>query len=177
MRKFEFVLRRNFKEKGWRFLFVFFAFMIPSSWMRSFTALLLLSRLLPWDIESGEEEILLSLPLRRYEIFLYDFLIGFSTLFVSAVLTRHLFSFDFKDLLVIPYVYGISVLSAFYGKGNFILPLLIVTVDSAFCWTDWVYISPVCRGSWIGSLIDLVVFIVAFAIYSSDGKLREGFVW
>jgi len=174
MKAFEAILHRNFREKGWRFFLTFLAFMIGGRWWRAFVALLLFSHLLPKDIETSEEEILLSLPLRRWEIFLYDFIQGSGILLLSATFS----SFDFiKSILILPYVYAITVLSSYYKKGNFILPLIVITLDSLFSHTAWGYFSPLAQRSVFGALITIVLFVLAFLVYSTDGKIGEGISW
>ena len=183
MKKFEFVLRKVYRQRGIRIFLMFFAFMLPTQTWKVFVELLLFSGLLPRDIERGDDELSLQLPLRKWELFLYEFLSGaipllISGLFIMALGAKgdlrwlRLWTLS-RSFLTMPYVYALCVLSAKYLKSNFILPFVFMIIDVAFCKTPWRYVSPICQGSFISAIVSLGVFVLAALLYS-DIKTFEG---
>ena len=179
MRKFEFVMRKVYKQNGIRIFLMFFAFMLPTHAWRVFVELLVFSGLLPRDIAHGDEELTLQFPLLRWEIFLYEFLSGAVPLFVSGMFVLALKNGNwwyFEDLgksfLSMPYVYSLCVLSAKYLKSHFIFPLVFIVLDSVFCKTAWFYVSPICQGSPVSAVVSLGVFTLTALLYSETRMFK-----
>ena len=175
MKRLEFILKRDFKEKGGLIIAVFFLFLIPLHFWRVVVSLILFSYLLPKDVEDGKESLLLSLPLKRWEIFLYDFIVETLILLIVGFITVGVLKLNvatvFRILLAFPFIYGISMISSTAGKGNFGIPLLILILDMAFSWSWWKYVSPLYQGSIIGAVISILVFVFSFIYFNREGKM------
>ena len=175
MKRMEFVLRRDFKEKSGLIIVAFFLFLIPPHFWRIIVSLILFSYLLPKDVEDGKESLLLSLPLKRWEIFLYDFFIGTTILLIAGFITVGVLKMNvtsvFRLLLAFPFIYGVSMISSTAGKGNFGIPLLILILDMAFSWSWWRYVSPLYQGSVIGAVISILVFVLSLIYFNKEGKM------
>ncbi len=172
MNKFEFMLKKTFVQNRWRLLLSFLLFLIPSQIFRIFFAFVFFSRRLPREIERGEDEVLLELPLRRWEIFVNDFLINSSVLIVSGALSVALSGKNslevsklFKTIVAFPYIYGLEVLCAKYMKSNFLIPFTAFVIDLAFWGTRWRYISPLSEKSVFGVAISTSIFLIALFSY------------
>ncbi len=175
MNKFEFMLKKTFVQNRWRLLLSFLLFLIPSHIFRVFFALVFFSRRLPREIERREDEILLELPLRRWEVFLSDFLINSSVLVVAGALSAALsrqndleISKFFQTILAFPYIYGLEVLCAKYLRSNFLIPFTIFVIDLSFWGTGWKYISPLSEESVFGVIISVSVFLASLFFYSLE---------
>ena len=183
MRKFEFVLRKIIRQRALRIWIVFFALMIPGHAWRVFMELLLFSGLLPREIERKEDETVLQFPIKRHELFLYEFLAGglfiAASLLISASLSRSILPKVaavslLRDMATTFYVYSLSALCARFFKSAFALPLVILILDGVFCSTPWRYISPVCVESIWGFITGLVIFVAALMLYGQVSfKERE----
>ncbi len=184
MRKFEFILRKILKQRGIRLFIMFFAFMIPSHSWRVFVSLITLSGLLPRDVERGDDETVLILPLRRWELFLYDFLTGFIvlttaglfSLSVSSNWSVRMISIGSlaKSVYVLPYIYGLSILCSKYFKSAFVIPLVLVVADMALYWSPWRFVSPVYQLTFVSHTISLLIFTLSFLVYSGFLPSKEG---
>lgn len=172
----EFSLRRNFLERPGRFFVMFLLFLIPSQPWRALVSLFLLSSLLPKDIESREERLVLSLPVKRWQIFTGDFISGAVVLLVAGFLISAISGGGvgiepLRWIGAMAFVYGLSVGFSVMGKGNFGLPLLIVVIDLSLSATPWGLFSPSFVGSPLALVIDAVVFMLAMLAYEKEGKL------
>ncbi len=183
MKEFEFVLKKVYRQNGIRIFLMFFAFMLPTHFWKVFVELLVFSGLLPRDIERGDDELSLYLPIARWQLFLYEFLSGAFPLLISGMFALALSAnedirwFEFKEMLrsffSMPYIYALCVFSARYLRSHFILPLIFLILDSAFCKTPWRYVSPSCQGSFISGIISLGAFALAALLYSGDRYFKE----
>ncbi|GEM_PF-1055480 len=180
MGKFEFMLRKISVQDRWRLLLAFLLFLIPSQIFRILFAFVFFARKLPREIERGEDEILLELPLKRWEIFVNDFLVNSSVLVVSGALSTVLLkqsrmeiSKFLQIILTFPYIYGLEVLCAKYLKSNFLIPFIAFIIDISFWGTDWIYISALSERSIFGAAISVSVFLTAFFLYSLEDFGRE----
>jgi hypothetical protein len=180
MREFEFTLVKNFRQRGalW-WIVAFLLFLIPSWGFRIFFTLVVLARGLPREYERGEGEVTLQYPIRKWELFLYDFLAGISVLVISGLFSSAItemrmgFKYDtMRIFLTFPYIYGLSVLCAKYLKSAFFIPLVFIVLDFAFWWTGWKIISPLSQSSFVGTVISFLIFFAAFSVYS-EVKLRR----
>ncbi len=183
MRTFEFVLRKVYCQNGIRIFLIFFLFMFPTNIWKSFVELFMFTGLLPRDIEHGDEEISLQFPIKRWQLFLYDFFSGAIPLLVSGLFVVALSSsksikwLEFQEIsrsfLTMPYIYALCVLSAKYLRSHFIIPQMFLILDLALCnITAWRYISPLRQSSFISALISLCFFITAAFLYSEFNYSR-----
>ena len=182
MKKFEFVFRKIVKQRGIRILTTFFLAVFPSHSLKVFAQLLMLSSILPHDMERGDDEVILQYPLRRLELFFFEFLTGSLFMIVAeflsiSLLKSHLgihwkFFIFSRNISTLPYIYGICMLSAMYLKSSFIVPFILLIVDGLFCETAWRYISPVNAQTIWGFLIGLGIFTLAFGLYANPMRER-----
>lgn len=172
----EFTLKRNFLERPGRFFAMFLLFLIPSQPWRALVSLFLFSSLLPKDVENGEDRLVLSLPVRRWQLFLGDFAAGAAVLLVSGLLVSAVSGSGvgvepLRWLGAMAFVYGLSVVFVSIGKGSFGLPLLIVVIDLILSATPWKLLSPSYVGSPLALVIDGAVFALAMLSYEKEGRL------
>jgi len=174
--KMEFFIRRNFREKSASIVMGLILYLIPSQVWRVLMALFFMAALLPRDIENGRSQLLLSFPLKRSEVFLCDFVFGFSILTISTFLSmafRGLFNgMDvIRCLGTAMFVYGLSTMFANAGKGNIAFPLLIIFIDLAFSFSRWKYVSPSLQLTPLALLVSIGIFVLAYFHYIKEGKI------
>lgn len=112
---------------------LFFAMMIPGS-LKFLPVFLLVSRLLPVEIRSGEMRKLLSLPFSRTELFIYSFLFGFSLLFSATSIGWALFdssgSPEFTKYFVFyAFYFGVTLINSLKIGPVMFLPMLLLLFD------------------------------------------------
>ncbi len=183
MKKFEFIFRKIVKQRGIRILTTFFLAIFPSHTLKVFAQLLMLSSILPHDIERGDDEIILQYPIRKLELFFFEFLTGSLFMIIAeflsiSLLKSHLgihwklFIFS-RDISTLPYIYGICMLSAMYLKSSFIVPFILLIVDGLLCETAWRYTSPANVQTIWGFLIGIGIFAIAFMLYVNPMRGRS----
>jgi hypothetical protein len=173
MRKFEFILLKTIKEKSWVLLAIFLISFITSEIARGILALIFISQLLPKDIENGRISALLSLPMKNWEILLFDYLTAAIVYSIPVIITRGVFGL-LPGIVLFTYLYSLCLAFSSLGRGNIIFPMLIVLFDAVIYALSygWRVVSPLAQNTYIASIVAGAISLICIYTYLKKFGLR-----
>ncbi len=192
MNKVEVYFIKTLKERAGLLLILTLLLLIPNfSWRIFFIFLMITLVLLPRDMCNGKFNIMMELPLSRKDVFWssYVFLLVFSIFpqmigysFESVFITPSPWSIGYGLLSTLTFstaYFGIAVLSASFGFGNFGVPFLVLIADAFLGSIRWYglnpyrMISPIYQENITVALIfALSLLMISYFIFERKGKIK-----
>ncbi|MFO7882300.1 MAG: hypothetical protein R6U52_07160 [Kosmotogaceae bacterium] len=193
LEKIEAYFMKEFSEKAGRLAIFSLFLLIPDYRVRMFFVFLLITSLLPADIQNKKMSNLLALPFSYSNVFWFSYIFLIAIVSVTEFIGAGLFgvSTELMSLYLLGSInfatayYAIAVLSVTAGLDNFGIPLLIFLVDligggvgnrlvaGGFNpkWSNpFYYISPVHQGNvYLVSAIAAGLLIVSYVVLIRKG--------
>jgi uncharacterized membrane protein YjgN (DUF898 family) len=174
------LLKTTTRKKTFGLLFL--SLLLPGH-LKYLFVFILISKLLPLDVNSRRIKMILSLPFSRIEIFLFSFIIGFVIIFSATVIGESFF-IGKADFAVFPNLFvfysayfGILMLVTTKGADNLTFPVFLLITDliagSIGTPETNVYqlISPLYQKNFLlSSLISFFILSVSFVVFVVDRR-------
>lgn len=193
LEKVEAYFMKEFSEKAGRLAIFSLFLLIPDYRVRLFFIFLLITSLLPSDMQNKKMSNLLALPFSYSNLFWYSYIFLIAVISVTEFIGAGLFGvkIELMSLYLLGSVifatayYAIAVLSVTAGLDNFGIPLLIFLVDLIaggvgnrlasggfnVRWSNpYYYISPVHQGNvFIVSVLAAGLLIISYVVLLKKG--------
>lgn len=191
LEKVEAYFMKEFSEKAGRLAIFSLFLLIPDYKVRVFFIFLLITSLLPSDMQNKKMSNLLALPFSYSNLFWYSYIFLIAIVSVTEFIGAGLFGVNIElmslyllgSIIFATAYYGIAILSVTAGLDNFGIPLLIFLVDLIagsvgnrlggfnVRWSNpYYYISPIHQGNvFIVSAVAAGLLIVSYVVLLKKG--------
>ena len=191
LEKVEAYFMKEFSEKAGRLAIFSLFLLIPDYKVRLFFIFLLITSLLPSDMQNKKMSNLLALPFSYSNLFWYSYIFLIAIVSVTEFIGAGLFGVNIElmslyllgSIIFATAYYAIAVLSVTAGLDNFGIPLLIFLVDLIaggvgnrlggfnVRWSNpYYYISPIHQGNvFIVSAVAAGLLIVSYVMFLKKG--------
>lgn len=179
---FEAFLLLNTTVRKRIFGLLFLSLLLPGH-IKYLFVFILISKLLPLDVNSRRIKMILSLPFSRTEVFLFSFITGFLIIFPATVIGEAFF-IGKTDFTVFPHLFvfycayfGILMLVTTKGADNLTFPVFLLITDliAGNIGTPetniYQLISPLYQRDFLFSfLLSFFILAVSFAVFITDRR-------
>lgn len=193
LEKIEAYFMKEFSEKAGRLSIFSLFLLIPDYRVRMFFVFLLITSLLPSDVQNKKMTNLLALPFSCSNLFWFSYIFLIAIVSVTEFIGAGLFGVGTEmmsvyllgSIVFATAYYAIAVLSVTAGLDNFGIPFLIFLVDLIaggignrlaaegfnFRWTNpYYYISPVHQGNiYLASAVAAGLLILSYVVLIRKG--------
>ncbi|HPE68933.1 MAG TPA: hypothetical protein P5560_06025 [Thermotogota bacterium] len=184
--KMEAFFMKEFVEKAGKLAIFSLLLLIPSFPVRMFFLLLLVSSMLPWDVQHKRMSLLTSIPFSSGELFWVSYLFLLTIALTTQLIGSAIFLWDISlgwvginllgTLIFSTAYFGISMLCVIVGLDNFGMPFLIWIGDiiiggigSRFS-NPWFFLSPSHQGNVLMSgAVAATLLALAFWAFQTKG--------
>lgn len=171
------VIKKDFFEKSLAIAIVFFALLLGAG-VRPFFLVILAAILLAKDLENGKYRMILTFPVRRWQLHVSWYLLGVAIITVSVMISAGVrgsssFLIDWaKSISYFAFMYGLASVTAQKGLGNFLFPFLVFIVDAGLSASS-VYsrYSLLNHASVVPYLVSAGMYFVSLYVFSKEGSV------
>lgn len=182
LKHFEAYLLLETTSKRKSFALIFLALILPGH-IKYLFIFIMISKLLPNDVNLKNIKMILSLPFSRSETFIFSFILGFSLILAASVIGEAFF-FGKTDFTVFPHLFvfysayfGILMLVTTKGADNITFPVFLLITDliagslGNVETNPYSLVSPIYQKSLLFSaILSLLILSISFAVYVLDRR-------